>query len=200
MYGAADSVVENDSTTLFSGWCDDGSAGCCVVVILCEINESGVGVLNLLNSSGQRQTCGKKRLVSQSHPERRSDWCLHFKNRRHAYCSVAVQTWGAVGNNVEVPPTHTCAYLCACVCVCLSAYAHPFLEGLVGTPSVGVSEPLHGHWTQTLCSHRVRSSRHTAVRADWSMSSAFHGVKVLAGKRCSCAYVVSSSYLDCQKS
>lgn len=114
---------------------------------------------------------------------RRRNWRdVGFQNRIHTYCSVALQTRGAAGS-----PSHTYAFLCVCVCVCVQVYvcvlvhyARHLLQGLVETPSVGVSEPLHGHWTQTRCSPRVRSSRHIAVRPDWSMSSAFQGVKVLS--------------------
>lgn len=75
----------------------------------------------------------------------------------------------------EVGP-HACAWVCVCVCEHITSSR----AGRAETPSVSASEPLHGHWTQALCSHRVRSSRYTAVRADWSMSSPFQGVKVLS--------------------
>ena len=77
-----------------------------------------------------------------------------------------------------------CVHVCVCVCVC------HLLQGRAETPSVGASEPLHGHWTQTLCSHRVRGSRHTAVRADWSMSSPLsrsQGARRV--ELCGCAWV-----------
>lgn len=83
----------------------------------------------------------------------------------------------------------------ACVCMCVRV-CH-LLQGRAETPSVSASEPLHGHWTQTLCSHRVRSSRHTAVRADWSMSSPFQGVKVLSEKGSVCVCYLYVRQLVC---
>lgn len=192
--GAADPGValwKTINTTLFSVTFHNDS----VIIALWDAALS-LSCVKLIHHERACWTCTWKNT-------RRRNWQdLHFQNGIHTYCSVAMQTWGAAGITFEVPPMHihSCVFAFMCVCVCVQVYvcacfsARNLLQGLVRTPSVSVSEPLHGHWTWTLCSHQVRSSRHTAVRPDWSMSSTFQGVKVLSEKRSLRVYVVSSSY------
>lgn len=108
------------------------------------VSVSGVGVLNLLTlragvRRGHRQTVPvhshrRKNLPLSPLP----DW---MRTLTALWLCIPEGVW----HGIKVSPARVCVGMCVCMSVCVCVCARHPLQGRVETPSVGVSEPLHGH-------------------------------------------------------
>ena len=124
--------------------------------------------------SHEEETVGVSTSRLDAHTRRSALW-LFIPEGFFLFLGIPWKRWPCMSAAHHIP-------VCVCVCVCVSALLcmSPHLGRGRKPPRVCVSEPLHGHWTQALCSLGVRGLHHTAVRADWSVTGAFQRGEALA--------------------